>query len=37
MYTREYAKQCVGHGWYGLIDDSLPETEPHNLLSELSN
>jgi hypothetical protein len=31
MYTREYAKQCVGHGWYGLIDEAYDLLEPYEI------
>lgn len=31
MYTREYAKQCVGNGWHGLIDEAYDLLEPHEI------
>jgi hypothetical protein len=31
MYTREYAKQCVGNGWHGLVDETYDLLEPHEI------
>ena len=31
MYDREYAKQCVGNGWHGLIDEAYDLLEPHEI------
>lgn len=31
MYTREYAKQCVGNGWHGLIDEAYDLLEPYEI------
>jgi len=28
--NREYAKMCVGHGWYGLVDELFDLAEKEN-------
>ena len=31
MYSREYAKQCVGNGWHGLIDEAYDLCERYGV------